>query len=370
MKILFPFVGDSIGGSHISTFTLLHCLKSEYPSIKIIVLVFSASNSFKKYALSNNIHYWELGIELKNYSKLGIIFDIFKTYKVITKYLLKEDIDIVHTNDLRMHLIFFVASKFVSTKHLWHQRTAMPRSAFGQKFFLYSNKFIVISNFIFNQIRISIPSNKVRIIYNPVESYLASRKELTIRKKLFLKKKHKLAFVANMTNQKRPEFFLKLAKNLTKTHPNKYEFIMIGKVSNEIIKIINKYKKRGELNNEFEVAGFQVNIEKYWSSIDFLISPAADDGFGRTIVEAMRAGVISIAYNSGGHREIIQHEHNGFLIDKLNYKLFISKIFFIEKNFKKYNEILFNAHNDVSSSYSAKAHAQKIVTVYFEMIDD
>ena len=370
MKILFPFVGDNIGGSHISTFTLLNCLKSEYPDIKVDVLVFSASGDFKKYASMHDIHYRELGLELNKYSKFNIIFDILRSLYLTIRYLSRESIDVVHTNDLRMNLIFLVASRFVSTKHFWHQRTLMPRSAFGQRVYLFCDKFVVISNFILDQIHTSIPSNRVSMIYNPVESHLASSKELLVRKELFAKKKHTLAFVANMAHGKRPSVFLELAKYLTKIHPNKYQFIMIGRVSSDIEGIVNRYKKCGALDDAFEIAGFQSNIEEYWSSIDFLISPAVNEGFGRTIVEAMRAGVVVIAYNSGGHQEIIQHEHNGFLVDKLNVELFSSKICFVENNLKKYMEILSNAHSDASLKYSVTRHTNKIVTLYYEMIGD
>ena len=271
MKILFPFVGDSIGGSHISTFTLLNCLKTEYADIKVDVLVFSANDEFKRHALMHDIHYQELGIKLNKYSKFNIVFDIIKSLNLAIKYLYREDIDIVHTNDIRMNLIFLVASKFVSTKHLWHQRTLMPRSAFGQRVYLLCDKLVVISNFILDQIHTSIPSNKLSMIYNPVESHSASSNELLVRKELFAKKKHTLAYVANMTQQKKPEFFLELAKHLTKIHPNKYQFIMIGRVSDGIKETVNEHKKCGDLDDAFEIAGFQSNMEEYWSSIDFLI---------------------------------------------------------------------------------------------------
>jgi len=370
MKILFPFVGDTIGGSHISAFTLFNCLKAQYPQIKFDVLVFTASDSFKNCALANNIQFHELGVVLKSYSKFGIIFDTLKTIILITKYLSKEDFDIVHTNDIRMHLIFLVASKFVSTKHLWHQRTSMPRSSFGQKVFLLCNKFIVISNFILKQIHIPVPPNKVSMIYNPVESYFASKKKLAAKKELFGKKKCKLAFVANMQGRKKPKFFLALAKYFTKVHPNKYQFIMMGRISSDISEIIDRYKKNGDLDDNFEVAGFKANMNIYWPDIDFLIAPAIEEGFGRTIVEAMRAGVISIAYNSGGHPEIIQHGYNGFLIDKLNLKLFSSKVFSIEKNLKNYMKILINGQKDATLHFSASEHTKKIVALYNEMIAD
>ena len=49
-----------------------------------------------------------------------------------------------------------------------------------------------------------------------------------------------------------------------------------------------------------------------------MVVPAEGDGFGRTIVESMRAGVIVLALDSGGHAEIIQNGTDGVLINTLN----------------------------------------------------
>ena len=125
IKVCYPFVGDSIGGSHISSLTLIDFINNNYPDIKTNVLVFSANENFKKYLKDRNITYIELGLELHKYSKISILFDLFKSLSVAIKYLKEHEINIVHTNDLRMNLIFLIASKFVSTKQLWHQRTSI-----------------------------------------------------------------------------------------------------------------------------------------------------------------------------------------------------------------------------------------------------
>ena len=206
IKVCYPFVGDSIGGSHISTLTLVHYINNNYPDIKTEILVFSANDSFKDYLKSRNIIYSELGFELKKYSKVSILFEIFKSLRATIKYLKKHEIDIVHTNDLRMNLIFLVASRFVRTKQVWHQRTSMPKSILGLKIFLMSDQLILISNYIMGQLRVNTSLNKISRVYNPIESYLASKKELSNKVSLFNKDKHVIGFIANMTLQKKPIF--------------------------------------------------------------------------------------------------------------------------------------------------------------------
>ena len=55
-----------------------------------------------------------------------------------------------------------------------------------------------------------------------------------------------------------------------------------------------------------------------------MIIPAVEDGFGRTIIEAMRAGVFVIANDSGGHSEIIENDKNGILLKDMSRLIKIS----------------------------------------------
>jgi glycosyltransferase involved in cell wall biosynthesis len=366
-KVCFPFVGDSIGGSHISALTLVNYLYNHKTDVKVCVLVFSASEKFTEYLLDNKISYIELEIKLNKYSKVNIILDAFRFLFKVVKFLKKEKIDIVHSNDLRMHLIFLLATKFSSTAQLWHQRTILPKSYFGQKFFLMSDEFIVISDFILKKISSKLSSNKIKRVYNPVESNLLSKKELSSKLKLF-KKQCNILYVANMTKQKKPEFFVNLARHLTITKPEKYSFTMIGRVSPDIKKMTQQYRNNSTLGESFELLGFKDNINEYLKNASFLIVPAKDEGFGRTIVEAMRSGVFVIANDSGGHREIIENGKNGVLLNNMNIEAVISEVLKYSLNKNLYNEITMNAFNDVANKFSVKVHAKKILSIYHDML--
>ena len=60
----------------------------------------------------------------------------------------------------------------------------------------------------------------------------------------------------------------------------------------------------------------------FWSASGFGINetknPEKVEHFGITVVEAMSAGVISIVYNAGGHKEIVKNGENGFLWNNIH----------------------------------------------------
>jgi glycosyltransferase involved in cell wall biosynthesis len=60
-------------------------------------------------------------------------------------------------------------------------------------------------------------------------------------------------------------------------------------------------------------AGFRADAPALLAGCDLLLAPAVNEGHGRTLIEAMMAGVPVVAAKSGGHSEIVQHERTGLL---------------------------------------------------------
>ncbi len=56
-------------------------------------------------------------------------------------------------------------------------------------------------------------------------------------------------------------------------------------------------------------------ISSYYAGVDVVCVPSLDETFGLVYLEAMAAGAIAIASNTGGPREYIENGKNGFLID-------------------------------------------------------
>ena len=368
ITICYPFVGDSIGGSHISTITLIKSLQETRPDLTIKVLVFSANSEFREFLSNENITFDSLNLKLRASSKLGIVIDLARSFFRLSKYLYKEKIDIAHTNDLRINLIFLVVCKFFNIRHLWHQRTSMPKSYLGQRIFLLCDKFVTVSNYISGQILVNSVEKKITRVYNPVDSHLSSKEDLDKRIKLFSTKSLIIGYLANTTSQKNPQIFIDIAKIANTQKENDLEFVMIGKVNDEFIHQIELEKKNGKLSKSFKVLGFRKDIDDCLSKIDFLVVPAQGDGFGRTIVESMRAGVIVLALDSGGHSEIIQNRIDGILIKKLNAQDFMTSLNEICSDQSLYKSMLLNAHEKSRLHYTARQHAQEISLIYKNMM--
>ena len=142
---------------------------------------------------------------------------------------------------------------------------------------------------------------------------------------------------------------------------------MIGRIDNNFVHQIELEKKQGKLTEAFRVLGFRKDIDECLRKIDFLIVPAQGDGFGRTIVESMRAGVIPLALDSGGHTEIIQNRIDGVLIKKLNAQDFMDGLLEVCNDQSLYNSMLLKAHEKSRIHYTTRKHATEISLIYETM---
>ena len=72
--------------------------------------------------------------------------------KQIIKLLRKNKVNIVHTNDLRIHFMWSISSKIYGCKCVWHQRSLFP------DWFLYKlisrlpNKIVSISEYVYSSL--------------------------------------------------------------------------------------------------------------------------------------------------------------------------------------------------------------------------
>lgn len=70
------------------------------------------------------------------------------------------------------------------------------------------------------------------------------------------------------------------------------------------------------LKDRVSLLGFQGNPWKFMARADVFLLTSRYEGFGNVVIEAMASGLPVVATASDGTREIVQHEHNGLLVEE------------------------------------------------------
>ena len=124
---------------------------------------------------------------------------------------------------------------------------------------------------------------------------------------------------------------------------------------NELKVMIDK----SEAKQKIEFHSFIPDNRLIYNNIDILLNCSCNEGFGRTIIEAMGLGIPVIANANGGPLEIIDDGINGLLFNGTPESLLEKMIIIISDN-QLYRKISENARQKVLNYFSAEKYVEGV----------
>ncbi len=317
-NICFPFTGDSLCGTHLSSLLIIKKNKKK----KKIIVILHKKGVFSKYLDKHKIEYKYHPIFSfigTSSSKLKNILCLLILLPNIIYLILKYKIKIVHSNDMRIHLTWIIPTLILKKKFIWHQRTILPESRITKNLIKFSTKIICISKYVKN----SIPkrqSHKIEIIRNPITENKKKINKNFYRNKILEGFKNKdrvkiVSFFGNLQRIKQPEILINIASKLKKSGIPVI-IAIFGTDKESFIPKLTKIANEMKVNKKVIFMGFKNPVEPWMKSSDIVIATSLGDGFGRTIIEAMSLKIPIIATNAGAHSELIIDRTNGILVKK------------------------------------------------------
>lgn len=370
ITIFFPFIGDTIGGSHLSALSLIKELRAREMFTPIIGL-HDHDGAFADYLKQRDYECATVPeVEIVNTGSLfGQFKKAYRAAKPLAAFLKAHDIDLVHINDVRTLYTWFLATKMTGKKLVWHQRTSSSSLRIAA-LSLFMDAIIVISNYTKQQMR-SVARNKARIVNNPItlSTALAHTEPYDYRAHYQLPENtYIIGSVGNLTAQKRPDLILEIAKRLKKSK-RLFAFIIVGAVRDAYGREIERRIHEEGLSRQVFLHGAQFPIDPYMKGFDCLLAPALDEGFGRTLIEAFLCRIPVLASAHGGHLDIIQHQKNGILIDPNDADAYVESIMQLsEQGEQDISHILKTARKYALDHFSAGAHADAVESIYAELV--
>jgi glycosyltransferase involved in cell wall biosynthesis len=235
-------------------------------------------------------------------------------------------------------------------------------------------------------------------IIKKIDCFQSISKNITLDLKKLGIKKEKIFFISNSVNL--DKFKLSSKKTLNKTiklitvgryakykkgfdllpllgkklvkKKVKFQWKIIGenshKLNNE--KFINENKKLfytiSNIKNDFEIYLPGKKLISHYSSSNLYINLARVESFGLTFVEALASGLPILSFNTKGINEILNNNKNGFFLRDLD--SFVNKILLIQKNSKKYFDMVRFSHNS-AKRYDLNKNVLKLEKLYNQFIN-
>ena len=370
-SVLFPFVGDSLGGSHISALSLIYALPEQ--GVQPVVGLHQTAGPLAKHLNQRGTSFEALPANAV-VSGGGLVREPLRMLaagRTLAHMLRENNWTVVHTNDARMHLTWAVAARLSGSAHVWHQRTVNPSRRLG----LYARlpaRVLTISDYC----RAGLPPGMARratVVDEPVDlpSTDASAKtthrerlaaELSIPSTSMI-----IGFVGNMEEQKRPGLFLDLAARLVDTDSH---FVMVGDTRHFLNDSRRAALASGPLANRVHFTGPRFPILPYMASFDVLVAPGVREGLGRTVIEAMLLSVAVVAADDGGHRDIVEHGRTGYLARPDDADDFSEKLRSLIEDPAGRTALAGAGREAVAARFSARQHAETIAGLYADLAPD
>ena len=370
-RVLFPFVGDTVGGSHISALELVEGLDSSRFMPIVAVHKGGILSSYLSGRGIGGVWAPELGLDPFTGKLLWDMIATFLTVVRLVRFLRRYRIGIIHTHDARMHFLWGLAAKLTNARFVLHMR-ARVQSRIGISC-RFADSIILISEYCRGGVPAKV-SRKVQVVRNPFRLPCPGNCRVQCRDRLISAAPKSVGtiaivgYVANFMHRKRPEVFVEMAARLRDRFGNHWFFPMFGETDGMRVDAVTDSVKRKiaelGLTSSCVLMGPRFPIEPWIMGCDVLVVPAVGEPFGRTLVEAMLCGTPVVAADDGGHREIVRHREDGLLARADDASAFADAVGSLYRDPEMAKRISATAMVRAMNRYSIESHVERVQAIY------
>lgn len=174
------------------------------------------------------------------------------------------------------------------------------------------------------------------------------------------KKQITLINVGNLLKKKNQIFIIDIVKYLLlKGYNANLTLLGEGSCRNEII---NRARSL-QIEKNIIMLGAIDDVQNFLWESDFYIHSAKYEPFGLVLIEAMASKTPIISFNGKGNQDIIINNETGFLINRLDAKVFGDILIKLHHDKKLYDDIVEKAYN-FSKNYDIKEYSLKLLNIY------
>ncbi|WP_036294475.1 glycosyltransferase family 4 protein [Methylosinus sp. PW1] len=359
--VLFPFIGQEIGGSHVSAFALAQSLAEDF-GFRCVVIARKGSLIAQE---AQSLGFGVVGTTERTAGRHSPLYDLAR---VPARMALLRSLRpaIVHTNDIGALQSWLLPAWLARMPVVYHHRALNRRVAPNVALIRAASHVIAISDETTRSVDY-LPANRVTTVTDPFANNLATDRaaarawlvdELGLPNDAAI-----IGFVGNFWWRKRPEFFIEAAAIIARIEPHA-AFVIFGRDGELTAGELEAAASAAGLSDRLHLAGFRLPVERNIAALDLLLMPAMREPFGRTPIEAALLGTPYVATDDAGHSEIWRRWRGGSLVDKdADAAAFADAAIAV---LRRPESVLLSEQErlDVASDVSPRRHAEHVIDVY------
>ncbi|WP_062204893.1 glycosyltransferase family 4 protein [Aureimonas sp. AU12] len=376
LRVCFPFVGDDIGGSHISALKLIQGLDRR--RVTPVVVVERPTGPLGDRLTREGVRWVNLALGETlapgGRDPLAAAAYFARTLPLVRRFLREGQFDIVHTNDGRTHVNWGLGARLAGAGQVWHHRGDPTARGVNRLAPLIARQVVAVSRFARPRRPILPLGDRLKVIHSPFEhpafypDRAAARR--TLLSELGLPEStHVLGYFGGLIDRKRPLLFVDIVHRFRRRHP---EIPVVGCLFGVSppqgpdfeTAVRERAAALGLSDDAIRLMGFRTPVEPCMSATDILLVPAVNEPFGRTLIEAMFLGTAVIATAHGGNPEAIRDGETGFLVEPENADAFVEPIRHLLSDASAFLRVTDAAHVEALKTYSVAHHVAEVMEVY------
>lgn len=297
------------------------------------------------------------------------IYSVIQLYRIVKK----EKIEIIHINTLYCYYALYVA-KLTKIFSIWHirefleedQEMKINNKKRGYKLINRSDRIIVISKSLYEKYSQFLYKEKMRIIYNGIDTkrfYDKNHIILTDQKVKFL-------YVGGISRGKGVIELINACHILNmKGYKEKYNLLIAGRGTEEFQNYMVSLIKEYNLSN-VKYLGFVKEINELIGKTDVSIITSRAEAFGRTTVEAMLGGNLVIGSDTAGTKELLHEREFGLMFKCANAESLADQMEYVFYHKDECRKKACKAREYMNINMNSKLNAENIYKLYAEIIKD
>ena len=378
ISVCYPFSADiPVGGGHPSAMLLMQGLNAR--GIRPILALHGPDGPAGRWLAEQGAGFRQ--VRFPHYAggqSRNVLRDmriVLSESRSLAAFLRREQVEIVHANDIWIMLTWALACKLAGVKLIWHHRSRARYKLPHRIAFMAADRMIAVSRFAAGR-RAGDP--KCEVIADPFEIEESRFDRATARGDLLAElgleePVQLLGFFANLNRpiswRKRPLVVIEALAELRALMPEqRFAALFFGTVNEAFRDQLLETARRLGVERQIFLMGFRTPPDPYLLAIDFVLAPAVDEGFGRVPIEAMLHGTPVIASNAGNHPELVRDGETGGLVPPDDPCALAGKIAALTRDTELRRRVIERARREAHARFGLAASARAVGAVYDQLL--
>ncbi len=386
MKIMYISHERKMGGANLCLFELAKEMQRRGHEITVVVLHKGCSidTMLKKSGIKVFYCFFGWWQQPKMWSPiLKVCFRFLHTLQFISririsKYVIKNQIDIIHSNSSCIDIGMQVSVK-TGIKHVWHFREYGDEDynleyIYGRlrsiQYINQNKTAVIFISSVLREAYLDIITPNIQVIHDGVDDrYILNKKIIDTNKSHYT-----FLIAGNLNPNKNQKLILKAAVLLRDRDVKNINILIAGDSTDLLSSRLYKEQLLSFILEEklenVKLLGYVEDMNSLRKDTDAEIVPSVSEAFGRVTVEAMLGKNVVIVSDAGANTELVENGRTGLVFESNNAQDLANKMEYLVKDAELENSLRTNAFILAKKKYTIKQNADQIERLYFNLMGE